>query len=160
MSDSATYQVHVGAAGWEESKLPGFYPDDLPPEWRLTYYNNFFSCVYLTYAEWSGQQDATIQQWLNDVLPRFRFVLQLPAAGPSVADIEKLQGLGEQVGLLVAGNKAPQGLIWLEDFAGPQEAVQQAKKLVERGEQVFIVSRANNFALLENVSSLLEVERL
>lgn len=160
MSDSATYQVHVGAAGWEESKPSGFYPDDLPPDWRLTYYNNFFSCVYLTYAEWSSQQDATLKQWLNDVLPRFRFVLQLPEAGPSVADIEKLQGLGEQVGLLVAGNKAPQGLLWLEDFPDPQEAVQQAKVLAERGEQVFIVSRKKNFALLENAASLLEVEQM
>ncbi len=48
----------MGSAGWERRHWEGaFYPEDLPPEWRLGYYSQVFDCVYLSYAKWAGCRD-------------------------------------------------------------------------------------------------------
>ena len=58
LGQTPTYQGRVGSAGWERRHWEGaFYPEDLPPEWRLGYYSQVFDCVYLSYAEWAGCRD-------------------------------------------------------------------------------------------------------
>jgi uncharacterized protein YecE (DUF72 family) len=78
MHNSPTYRCHVGSAGWNHADWVGiFYPEDLPPEWELTFYNNVFSCVYLDYEDWSGRSNAELSAWVDDTHDRFRFVLGL-----------------------------------------------------------------------------------
>jgi hypothetical protein len=160
MQEPSTYQIHVGAFGWTPDDARGFYPDDLPPEWRLMYYNNFFSCVYLPYALWASQDPVILAQWCNDTLPRFRFVLQLEGGEPSAADAEKIRALGAQVGLVVPGGAAPEAVLWLEDFGGIDAAVQKARGLAESGKQAYLLSRAANFPMMEQVAALLESMQL
>ncbi|MCW8905990.1 MAG: hypothetical protein OQL28_01975 [Sedimenticola sp.] len=68
--------IAVGAVGWDH---PGwaehFYPDDLPSEWRLTYYGNEFHQVLVPAGYWR-QGEAPWEQWREDVDPSFRFVLE------------------------------------------------------------------------------------
>jgi len=83
----------VGAEAWEH---PGwdelFYPDDLPPEWRLTYYANEFPLVLLPAAVWRLAQPAELDDWRDDVSERFRFVLDVTSV--TATDRPMLQQLG------------------------------------------------------------------
>lgn len=82
----------VGAEAWEHPGWDGlFYPDDLPPEWRLTYYANEFPLVLLPAAAWCSTQPTALEDWRDDVPERFRFVLDV--TGVTVADRPILQQL-------------------------------------------------------------------
>lgn len=84
-------QIAVGAVGWDH---PGwcdrFYPDDLPPEWRLTYYGNEFLQVLVPETLWLGQPAGCVG-WRDEVDGSFRFVFEISQA---MADAEEsLQSL-------------------------------------------------------------------
>lgn len=47
-----THRLLIGALGWQhEAWQESFYPDDLPPEWRLGYYSNEFPLAAITERE-------------------------------------------------------------------------------------------------------------
>lgn len=160
MQDAHTYQIHIGAVGWNPDNARGFYPDDLPPEWRLAYYNNFFSCVYLPYAVWGYADAATISNWLDESLPRFRFVLEAPLNKQSAGLDGKLDIFGERLGLLADPSGNAGQLLWLEDFPTPQDVVQRARELAGHDKQIFIISRSANFPAMEQVAGQLEIHHL
>ncbi len=67
--------IIVGACDWEHEHWLGcFYPDDLPEDWRLSYYANEFSGVLLPQDKWCND-NADFEQWLEDVPEGFRFYL-------------------------------------------------------------------------------------
>lgn len=67
--------------GWE---LPGwegtFYPEDLPADWRLTYFANEFPAVLIPCDLWAAANDAAndigLRAWSADVHEGFRFYLE------------------------------------------------------------------------------------
>ncbi|MEW5837901.1 MAG: DUF72 domain-containing protein [Pseudomonadota bacterium] len=72
--------ISLGAWGWEHAEWVGtFYPDDLPPEWRLTFYSNEFDAVGLYAAGWMTPPVAALEQWLEDTHADFRFHLVMPS---------------------------------------------------------------------------------
>src|SRR5512143_2109420 len=72
--------VRVGAAGWlYPSWRSGFYPEGLPDDWLLSYYNTQFQAVYLPASVWQAVSAKTWGQWLGDTQEGFCFVLE-PAA--------------------------------------------------------------------------------
>lgn len=109
--------VSIAARGWTHPRWrPGFYPDDLPDEWRLTYYNNEFAAVVVPAEQWPG---ADYGQWLEDTDPRFRFYLQLPPQADAAlrAQLERArQALGPRLGGLLAPEEEGEG--WNELLAG------------------------------------------
>lgn len=85
-------ELMIGAQGWEHTAWSGsFYPDDLPPEWRLTYYANEFPLLLVPLEVWRTGDEERFRSWYEDVSGRFRFVLDFTAADP--ADGESLQRL-------------------------------------------------------------------
>lgn len=69
----------VAPCGWEA--LPDaddFYPDDLPADWRLTYFANTLPAVLLPWSAWQAQPPAILQGWRDDVHGSFRFFLEVP----------------------------------------------------------------------------------
>ncbi len=73
--------IVVGARGWEHDDWAGhFYPADLPPDWRLTYYANWLRGVLVPGELWDGVDGAVVRTWAEDCDEAFRFVLELPAA--------------------------------------------------------------------------------
>jgi len=65
--------IRVGACGWDHIDWPGaFYPDDLPEDWRLSYYANEFSSILVPEDVWQAN-DADFEQWVEDVPDDFRF---------------------------------------------------------------------------------------
>lgn len=70
----------LGTQGWDRPAWEhGFYPEALPPEWRLTYYNTQFGCVYLGAADWRDAGPAGWQSWADDTHAGFRFLLEAQA---------------------------------------------------------------------------------
>jgi len=86
-SASTQSSIQVGAFDWQRLHWSGdFYPDDLPEDWRLSYYANEFSAVLVPAQIWQSQ-GADIEHWCDEVHEGFRFYLHREAG--AVADIEK-----------------------------------------------------------------------
>ena len=158
MGQSPTYQCYVGSLGWDHAEWEGtFYPDDLPPEWRLTYYNNFFNCVYLPYEAWSGQAVSTLSQWLVDTLPSFRFLLQINADS-ATHDAARLQLLAPCSDLLVIDS--PQSLdqlIWIDTYSDVKAMSHRLLMPMCPEDPVYAISRSHHLESMRLAQTLLEV---
>jgi hypothetical protein len=97
--------LRIGSRGWDhESWSPGFYPEDLPPEWRLTYYANAFRAVLIPGERLAVSEPAEVARWAADVDPGFAFYAELdPAGGDAALDgwIERLDPLVDLLAGLV-----------------------------------------------------------
>jgi len=105
----------LGARGWDHPAWQGsLYPDDLPPEWRLSYYANEFNAVLAPADLWGAADAGLIASWADDVHDDFRFFLELPA-GAETAITERIPevaaGLGAACGgLVLTGHEQSVGL--------------------------------------------------
>jgi len=71
-------EIIVSARGWSHSSWQGtFYPDDLPEDWRLSYYSNEFSAAVVPAAEWVSLDIVDIERWSEDVSEEFLFYLEI-----------------------------------------------------------------------------------
>ena len=158
MTDSPNYTCYVGALGWEhEDWIGNFYPDDLPADWRLTYYNNFFTCCYLHYAAWGPQPEATLAQWLADTLPGFRLVLEMPAS-LSAADRSRLEILAPRTGLTDSAAALQAACMWLPaapDWRTLSAQIQQCAQTP--GMPCYLISQTQTVADLQQAVTLLEI---
>lgn len=161
MPQNPTYSCYLGAQGWQHSGWQGrFYPDDLPAEWQLTYYNNFFSCTYLNYREWAGTSVATWRERLNDVQPQFRLILQTPAAleHNEHAVFKLLEPhIGFCDGTPPDGFVQTGSLIWFGSDLDLKRLAQEISTARSKTAPVYLVSRDADLAALEQVRTLLEV---
>lgn len=168
MQKSPTYQYHVGSAGWTHASwLGSFYPEDLPPEWQLMLYSNEFSCAYLSYKEWSQQDDAELFSWADNVAARFRFVLEANPQGMTPEDTQKIALLGSSAGLLVdAAGMALSGagmegdVLWLEKDHNFKLLAQLLQARVSEHVPIFIISREQDLDILQRVKTLLDIMAL
>ena len=66
--------LNIGAYGWKHAEWSGgFYPDDLPRDWQLTYYSNAFNCVLVPVEYWCEADTPDCEDWLESVHDDFRF---------------------------------------------------------------------------------------
>lgn len=98
-------ELLIGAVDWEHVGWHGsFYPDDLPPEWRLTYYANEFSSLLLPATRWREADRVELEGWCDDVSERFRFVLDVTNLDADDApSLERLSGCRLALGERLAG---------------------------------------------------------
>ncbi len=100
-------RVLTGAYGWRHAHWAGgYYPDDLPAEWRLQYYSNELDFVMVPASEWRPSAGFDCDDWLADTHDRFRFCVELPLGQlRSVADCgllrQQLSTMGEKLHSLV-----------------------------------------------------------
>lgn len=142
----------LGAIGWDHPSWTGaFYPEDLPPEWRLNYYSTAFDCVYLPYASWHAAAPETLDEWRHDTLAQFRFLLEAP---PSAVDTAQIAALQEKV-VVVHPYQSP-ALVWLEPDANLRQLAQTLQAL-ESTPPFYLVSVSGDLAQLEQARTLLEV---
>ncbi len=89
--------------GWEQDAwLTGFYPDDLPEDWRLCYFANEFSSVLLPRAVWVDAADDAVEGWAEDLPVGFRCYLEVASAA-SAASGRKLDAVLSALGRHAAG---------------------------------------------------------
>jgi len=152
MEQSVNPLFYIGSAGWEHPQWEGgFYPDELPPEWRLTFYNTAFPCVYLAYEEWSGRDPQTLRAWVEDTLERFRFVLEPNPAGLSDGDKARLEVLAPRIAPTYGQ------VVWLE---GKPDLKRLAGKLTGFAGctgPVYLISRDHDLDAMNQAKTLLEI---
>jgi hypothetical protein len=71
--------IRVMARGWNHEAWveQGFYPDDLPEDWRLPFYSNEFRAVLIPTEDWRSVTDEMLEEWLDEVPDEFQFFLEL-----------------------------------------------------------------------------------
>lgn len=75
-SSIATPWIGVALLDWQSPDLAGFYPDDVPEEWQLTWYANIAMAVVLPEARWlSALTDGVLSDWANETQNNFWFYL-------------------------------------------------------------------------------------
>lgn len=142
--------VLVGAVNWAHPAwCRGFYPDDLPEDWLLPYYNTQFQAVYLPAAVWQAASSATWAQWLEDTRPGFCFVLEPGQPTP-------VQPASERV-LLATPEWEAAHVWWLDEAPDPRALAQRISQQAATGEALFVFSRSGDLALLEQVNALKQV---
>lgn len=97
----------VGARGWlHPAWVGGFYPDDLPDDWRFAYYSNEFRTVLVPGDYWEQFDAEAVAQWREDAGDGFTFILELSATvqqGGVEAGVEAFLQRVEPLRGLVAG---------------------------------------------------------
>ncbi|MDD5240469.1 MAG: hypothetical protein PHG47_01975 [Sulfuricella sp.] len=148
----ARERSYVGSVGWEHPQWQGcFYPDELPPEWRLTFYNTAFTCVYLGYEEWSKRDLQTLSGWVEDTLEPFCFVLERNPDGPSEGDQARLDVLAPRIG-------SPGGrIIWLEGKPDLKMLAGELQRLAGSAAPIYLISRDQRLEAMNQVKTLLEI---
>jgi len=142
--------VLVGARGWQyPAWQSGFYPDDLPQDWLLSYYNTQFQAVYLPAAVWQAASAATWAQWLHDTQDGFYFVLE-PGDTASAAPAS------ERVLLATPGWVADH-VWWLDEAPDLRALAQRITRQAASGEPLFVFSRSGALGLLEQAATLKQV---
>ncbi len=68
----------VADGWWQLADAGGYYPEDLPADWRLGYFANEYEGVYLALAHWRAVPVNVLRDWSGDVHDGFRFYLDYP----------------------------------------------------------------------------------
>jgi hypothetical protein len=102
----------LGARDWEHPTWArDYYPEDLPEDWRLSYYANDLSQVLVPQARWLSAGEAGWTDWLEAVGPGFRFFLELAPGSVPVSLAACVSALGAQCGGVVAAQgPLPEGV--------------------------------------------------
>jgi hypothetical protein len=95
---SSKDSIRVGVCGWDHERWLGtFYPDDLPEDWRLSYYANEFSTVLVAEDEWRSNL-GKLEEWADEVPEDFQFYLQ-----SSADELPELMQIRDRLGANFAG---------------------------------------------------------
>ena len=142
--------VLVGAAGWlHPAWRSGFYPEGLPDDWLLSYYNTQFSAVYLPAVVWQAASDSVWAQWLHDTQDGFHFVLEPGEAVPE-------KPASARVVLATPAWEAGH-VWWFDETPDLRLLAQRITQQAATGEPLFVISRCGNLALLEQANTLRQV---
>jgi len=156
MTHAPTYRCLLGAIGWEhDAWIGGFYPEDMPPEWRLSYYNTHFECVLLPYHHWSTQTVETLGTWREDTLERFRFLLEHPPGALSEPDRARIDALSPKAVLL--GPEENERVLWFDAASDPRDLAERLQAKAADGQTFYLLSLDASQAKLGEVRTLLDV---
>lgn len=138
--------VYLGAPSWESPPLDAaFYPEGMPEEWRLAYFNTQFSCVFLEAAHWRGQSPETLAFWAGETHEAFLFLLEGEGAPPP-----ELQGRA-----LLMHRDDPR-LLWF-DRATSLKNLSAGITGRAADAPLFLISGDGNLGRIEEVRTLLEL---
>ncbi len=156
MTHAPTYHCRLGAIGWEHDAWVGaLYPDGLPPEWRLSYYNTQYECVLLPYHDWSARSPAELAGWRGDTLERFRFLLEHPPGALTGQDRERIAALAEKAVLL--GPEENERVLWFDAGSDLRELAAQLQARARPGGELYLISLDADQGKLAEARTLLEV---
>ncbi|KAB2308177.1 hypothetical protein F8A87_10625 [Betaproteobacteria bacterium SCN2] len=148
----SNYIVYLGAVGWTHAAWEScFYPDGLPADWQLSFYNTQFRCTYLPMAHWRNASDEEVAGWLQEPQQGFRFVLG--GAGEwSADDVPKAARFGNR-----AVREADADICWLEGEPDLRELARRMQAAARTGVPLYVISRDAALAALGKVRELMDV---
>jgi hypothetical protein len=142
--------VLVGAVGWEYPAWRGsFYPDGMPDDWMLSYYNTQYQAVYLPAPVWQAASAATWAQWLYDTQEGFFFVLEPGEPGADKPASERI--------VLATPSWEAEHVWWLDEAPDMRALSQRITRQALTGEPLFVFSRTANLGLMEQANTLRQV---
>jgi hypothetical protein len=142
--------VFVGAMNWDHPALRGsFYPEGLPEDWLLSYYNTQFQAVYLPADVSQAASEATWAQWLDETQDGFRFVLE---AGETARETPASDRI-----LLATPAWAAVHVWWLDEAPDMRALAQRITQQAVSGEPLFVFSRSGHLASLEQANTLKQI---
>ncbi|MEW6132453.1 MAG: hypothetical protein AB1591_04720 [Pseudomonadota bacterium] len=146
------YIVYLGTVGWEHGAWQGdFYPEGLPADWQLSFYNTQFRCVYLPFEQWKNATDEEVSGWLHDTREGFRFVL---GTGQTLdeSDRRKAARFGER-GVL----EGEAGIAWIEGEADLRDLARQMQTAAQGGIPLYLIAREATLKPLQRIGELMQV---
>lgn len=142
--------VRVGALNWlNPAWFGGFYPEDMPEDWLLSYYNTQFQAVFLPASVWQSVSESTWAQWLYDTQDNFCFVLE--SIGESAAELPS-----ERV-LLATPAWEKAHIWWLDEAPDMRSLAQRITQHAVTGEPLFVFSRSGDLSLMQQANSLKQI---
>lgn len=142
--DPTTF-LYLGARDWQHAHWRGgFYPEDLPEDWVLSYYNTRFQTVYLPATRWSALGAADWQRWFDDTLSRFVFLLEPADARPP--DSPRV--------VLATPGFTEKHVVWLEDMPDVRALARRIGQHAETASPLFLLSREGDLARLDTAENL------
>ena len=142
--------VLVGAMNWDRPDWRGrFYPEDLPDDWMLSYYNTQFQAVYLPAVIWQAASDAIWAQWLGDTQDGFCFVLEPGDAGA-------VPPVSPRV-LLATPAWTAAHVWWLDQAPDLRALAQRIAQQATTGSPLFVFSLTGDLVQLERANNLKQV---
>lgn len=138
----------VGGRDWLELEgSQGFYPADLPPDWRVAYYGLHFGCVWLSRSVWWSCGTALEQSWLDETRKGFHFLLEPPSPEHRRAGLlERRPG-----GFYEAGHDS---LVWFDAASDLSSLAAVLRSRGTRPGTSFLLSRDGDQAMIERVGTL------
>ena len=152
----ADYNVLVGAQGWKHAHWQShFYPDDLPEDWQLSFYNSQFRCVYLSKSAWRGRSIADAELWLKDTHSNFRFIFERPdgVTQQTSAILKAMAGRA----FVDDANDSGRELLWFPPEPDLRVLGRRIEEAVRQGNTLYLLNREAHLPSLERVRSLVEV---
>jgi len=138
----------LGAAGWDRPEwADAFYPSDMPQEWRLTFYNTQFDCVFLAASSWRQAGAAAYEAWAADTHEQFVFLLE---GAHSEALPEVLAGRALGVG------REDSRLFWFDRDTSLKTLAERLAQPAS-GAPLYLLSRDGDLGQIERVRTLLEL---
>lgn len=141
--------LYLGAENWiHPAWTQGFYPEGVPDDWLLSYYNTQFKSVFLPASVWQLATHDDWINWLKDTQEDFVFVVENSNEKPPIAS-----------GRVVEASPA-----WLADHVWWLDARPDMRALAQciaahavSGDPLFVISRAGDLDRLRQVEALREV---
>ncbi|MGO9445711.1 MAG: hypothetical protein ACLPXB_13170 [Thiobacillaceae bacterium] len=156
MDTPAQYRILVGALRWQHAQWLGvFYPEELPAEWQLSFYNTQFRCVYVPNADWQTLSETDAGTWLTDTLVNFRFILQASNSSTQLG-AGFLQALGPRALVESAANPHVH-LLWFPPKPDLRALRQEIQRAADHGHELYLLSREGCLPAMEAVRSLVEL---
>ncbi|MBI5936884.1 MAG: DUF72 domain-containing protein [Betaproteobacteria bacterium] len=148
-----SYAVYFGAIGWNHAgRLGEFYPEDMPEDWRLAFYNTQFRCVYLECAAWAGLAPEIWAQWAGETQEAFRFVLE--SSGSAGTDAAAVEAFGGRAVIVASGRDA--GLIGFDAASDLRELTARVREQMA-GKSLYLISRDADLTRLLQVRTAIEL---
>ncbi|OYW37381.1 MAG: hypothetical protein B7Z35_10200 [Hydrogenophilales bacterium 12-61-10] len=145
---SSPCPINLGAEDWLHPDWRGnFYPDGLPDDWLLSYYNTRFQAVYLPAVRWQAASVSEWSQWLDDTQPGFRFLLE-PGLASFPCDARVIEATSDW---------SAEHVWWIDTSPDLRELAEHAKARAARHEPFFVISRSGDLVRLEQVAILSRV---
>lgn len=141
--------LYLGAENWTHPAwLQAFYPEDLPEDWLLSYYNTQFQTVFLPAQVWRAVPAAVWKQWFNDTQEGFVFILE--EAGDAEPPTDKRVQVASPAWL-------DAHVWWLDAAPDLRELAGRIAAHAASGEPLFIISRSGDLERLRQVEALRQV---
>lgn len=148
-----SYAVYLGAAGWSHAEwATEFYPEDMPAEWQLAFYNTQYRCVYLERAAWADLVPQIWAQWAQETQEEFRFILE--ASGSDGSDTAAVTAFGGRA--VLVDSAQDDRLLWF-DAATDLRALADRLRSQWDPAPVYLISRDADLTRLAQVQTMLDL---